>query len=63
MPSPEIPRALADFKPLRMQDDQIYLRAASLNVVNGLVGLNFFCDPSHYLNYAEFLSHAGELYG
>ena len=62
VPSPEVPRVLAEFKRLRMQDDQIYLRAASLNVVNGLVGLNFSCDGSYYLSYAEFLTHAGELY-
>ncbi len=63
VPTPEIPKVLAEFKRLRMQDNHIYLRSASLNVVNGLVGLNFSCDGSHYLNYAEFLTHAGELYG
>ena len=62
VPSPEIPRVLAEFKRLRMQDDQLYLRAASLNVVNGMVGLNFSCDGSYYLSYAEFLTHAGELH-
>jgi len=62
VPSPEIPRVLAEFKRLRMQDDQVCLRAASLNVVNGLVGLNFSCDGSDYLSDAEFLTHAGELY-
>ena len=59
VPTPEIPRVLAEFKRLRTQDDQICLRAASLNVVNGLVGLNFSCDGSYYLSYAEFLTHAG----
>jgi hypothetical protein len=53
---------LAEFKRLRTLDNHIYLRAGSLNVVNGLVGLNFSCDGSHYLNYAEFLARAGELY-
>lgn len=62
VPTPEIPKVLAEFKRLRMQDNHIYLRSASLNVVNGLVGLNFSCDGSHYLNYAEFLTHARELY-
>ncbi len=62
VPSLEIPKVLAEFKRLRAQDDHIYLRAGSLNVVNGLVGLNFSCDGSHYLNYAEFLAHARELY-
>ena len=63
VPSPEISKVLAEFKCLRMLDNHIYLRAGSLNVVNGLVGLNFSCDGSHYLNYAEFLTHASELYG
>ena len=62
VPSLEIPNVLAEFKRLRMQDNHIYLRSASLNVVNGLVGLNFSCDGSHYLNYAEFLTQAGKLY-
>ena len=62
VPTPEIPKVLAEFKRLRMQDNQIYLRSASLNVVNGMVGLNFSCDGSHYLNYAEFLTQAGKLY-
>ena len=60
--TPVIPQVLAEFRRLRMQDNHIYLRSASLNVVNGLVGLNFSCDGSHYLNYAEFLSEAGNLY-
>ncbi len=62
VPTPEIPKVLAEFKRLRMQDNHIYLRSASLNVVNGLVGLNFSCDGSHYLSYAEFLTQAGKLY-
>lgn len=62
IPTPEIPKVLAEFKRLRMQDNHIYLRSASLNVVNGLVGLNFSCDGSHYLNYAEFLTQADNLY-
>jgi hypothetical protein len=36
--------------------------AIPLNVVNGMVGLNFSCDGSYYLNYAEFLTQAGKLY-
>ncbi|MCW8935037.1 MAG: PDC sensor domain-containing protein [Gammaproteobacteria bacterium] len=43
------------FKDLRFADETIYLRAASLNVVNGMVGLNFSCDGSHYMHYEEFL--------
>jgi hypothetical protein len=47
---------LQKLKELREVDENIYLRAGSLNVVNGLVGLNFSCDGSHYLPVEEFLS-------
>ena len=42
---------------LRQADENMYLRAGSLNLINGLVGLNFSCDGSHYLPTEEFLSH------
>ncbi|MCB1876037.1 MAG: PDC sensor domain-containing protein [Chromatiales bacterium] len=41
---------------LRFADDTIYLRAGSLNLVNGMVSLNFSCDGSHYIPYDEFLA-------
>lgn len=43
------------FKDLRFADETIYLRAASINIVNGMVGLNFSCDGSHYMHFDEFL--------
>lgn len=46
---------LKAFKFLREEDETIYLRAASLNIMNGLVGLNFSCDGSHYMSADEFL--------
>ena len=49
------------FKQLRLKDPQIYLRSGSLNVVNGIVGLNFSCDGSHYINYDEFLMKVDEI--
>jgi hypothetical protein len=48
---------LNKLKELRKADENIYLRAGSLNVINGLVGLNFSCDGSHYLPVEEFLTH------
>ena len=55
--SPEmVPKALKVFKTLREADETIYLRAASLNIMNGLVGLNFSCDGSHYMPVTEFLN-------
>lgn len=53
---------LGEFKRLRMQDRNIYLRAGSLNVINGCIGLNFSCDGSHYLDYAEFLKQSDDIY-
>jgi hypothetical protein len=44
------------FRTLRFSDEQLYLRSGSLNLINGLVGLNFSCDGSHYLPAAEFLA-------
>lgn len=44
------------FKQLRFADENIYLRAGSLNVINGMVGLNFSCDGSHYMRFDEFLN-------
>ena len=50
-----IRKVFKQFRDLRFADETIYLRAASLNVVNGMVGLNFSCDGSHYMHYEEFL--------
>jgi hypothetical protein len=63
MPYPEramvtagmVHNVLKAFKLLRDADETIYLRAASLNIMNGLVGLNFSCDGSHYMSANEFL--------
>ena len=50
------------FKDLRFADETIYLRAASLNIANGMVGLNFSCDGSHYMHYKEFLEKSMEFW-
>jgi hypothetical protein len=43
------------FRGLRFMDENIYLRSGSLNIFNGIVGLNFSCDGSHYMGWQEFL--------
>ncbi len=43
------------FSALRFMDDTIYLRSGSLNIFNGIVGLNFSCDGSHYMRWDDFL--------
>ena len=52
---------LEGFKKLRLKDPQIYLRSGSLNIINGIVGLNFSCDGSHYINHNEFLLKIDEI--
>jgi hypothetical protein len=46
---------LEQFKALRFADETIYLRSASINIMNGMLGLTFSCDGSHYMPVAEFL--------
>lgn len=48
-------KVFQQFKDLRFADENIYLRSASLNNINGMVGLNFSCDGSHYMHHKEFL--------
>lgn len=55
VPEHRIKDILEGFKTLRLSDETIYLRAGSVNIFNGLVGLNFSCDGSHYLPWDEFL--------
>lgn len=44
------------FHALRTSDPYLYLRAASLNTVNGLVGLNLSWDSQHFIPADEFLA-------
>jgi hypothetical protein len=62
VPPGDINKVLRQFKALRFADETIYLRSASLNIVNGTVGLNFSCDGSHYLSHEEFLSKGLEFW-
>lgn len=55
VPADKIMSIFEVFRELRFADENIYLRAGSLNVINGMVGLNFSCDGSHYMRYDEFL--------
>lgn len=55
IPADTVSKVLKVFKILREADETIYLRAASLNIMNGLVGLNFSCDGSHYMSADEFM--------
>lgn len=55
IPAEAIPKVLRCFRDLRFMDETLYLRSGSLNIFNGLVGLTFSCDGSHYMPWDEFL--------
>jgi len=56
-PAADIIKVLEHFKALRFADETIYLRSGSLNIMNGMIGLTFSCDGSHYMSVEEFLRH------
>ena len=56
VPQDQVESILDIFKQLRNMDETIYLRSSSFNIVNGIVGLTFSCDGSHYMHYKEFLT-------
>jgi len=55
IPANRVKDVFRTFRDLRFMDENIYLRAGSLNIFNGMVGLNFSCDGSHYMPWSEFL--------
>lgn len=55
VPVEKVAEVMDMLKILRNMDETVYLRSASFNLVNGIVGLTFSCDGSHYMNYSEFL--------
>lgn len=55
IPKQDIARILETLKALRMADENIYLRMASINLFNGMVSLTFSCDGSHYMRWDVFL--------
>lgn len=56
IPAEQIRPILENFQQLRFMDEMFYLRSGTLNVFNGIVGLTFSCDGSHYIPYDEFLN-------
>ena len=55
VPAGAISRILKIFRDLRFMDETIYLRSGTINIFNGIVGLTFSCDGSHYMPWNEFL--------
>jgi len=56
IPDADIAHLLDILSTLRMADENIYLRMSSINIINGMVSVNFSCDGTHYMRYDEFLS-------
>ena len=55
IPLQRVSQVFGTLRGLRFMDETIYLRAGSLNIFNGMVGLNFSCDGSHYMPWGQFL--------
>lgn len=55
LPAERIRDILHTFKALRFMDETLYLRSGSINIFNGIIGLTFSCDGSHYMPWDEFL--------
>jgi hypothetical protein len=56
IPAERLREVLDSFSHLRLMDEMFYLRSGTVNVFNGIVGLTFSCDGSHYVPYEEFLA-------
>jgi len=52
----EIARVLGEFKRLRLADENVYLRNAALNLINGMINMSFSCDGTHYIDHRTFLA-------
>ncbi len=55
IPQDRISDVLNGMRLLRLADETLYLRSASINIFNGLISLTFSCDGSHYMSWKEFL--------
>lgn len=56
IPAERLREVLDAFRALRLMDEMFYLRSGTVNIFNGIVGLTFSCDGSHYIPYEEFLA-------
>jgi len=56
IPARQIRPILEHFQQLRLMDEMFYLRSGTVNIFNGIIGLTFSCDGSHYIPYDEFLN-------
>jgi uncharacterized protein (UPF0216 family) len=62
VPKNKIRPILDSLRDLRFMDEMFYLRSGTLNIFNGVVGLTFSCDGSHYLPWDEFLGKGADFW-
>lgn len=62
VPKDKIRPILDNLRDLRFMDEMFYLRSGTLNIFNGVVGLTFSCDGSHYLPWDEFLGKGADFW-
>ncbi len=55
IPAERISSILRGMSTLRLADETLYLRSASINIFNGMISLTFSCDGTHYMSWEEFL--------
>lgn len=55
IPAERVGSILHGMGELRLADETLYLRAASINIFNGMISLTFSCDGTHYMSWEEFL--------
>jgi len=55
IPRKSIHKILSYMRTLRTADETLYLRAASINIFNGMISLTFSCDGTHYMSWRDFL--------
>lgn len=55
IPRERVGSILRGMSQLRLADETLYLRSASINIFNGMISLTFSCDGTHYMSWEEFL--------
>jgi hypothetical protein len=55
IPAERVGSILRGMSKLRLADETLYLRSASINIFNGMISLTFSCDGTHYMSWEEFL--------
>ena len=52
----DIDRILGEFRRLRLTDENVYLRNAAVNLINGMINMSFSCDGTHYIDHHTFFA-------